>query len=109
MLPKRLLRPPLERRLSPPTEQPITSASRLQIWSERLIIVALSLWLAGCNNQQPAAQGPLPAEVTVSKPAQKEVANWTEFTGRTPALKLAKETPRGSGYLANIFYNEGDL
>jgi membrane fusion protein, multidrug efflux system len=109
MLTKRLLRAPLERRLSPPTEQPITSARRLQIWSERLIIVALSLWLAGCNNQQPAAQGPPPAEVTVSKPEQKEVVNWNEFTGRTAALKLVKVTPRVSGYIVDIPFKEGDL
>src|SRR5258708_20860511 len=109
MLPKRLLRPPLERRLSPPTEQPITSARRLQIWSERLIIVALSLWLAGCNNQQPAAQGPPPAEVTVSKPEQKEVVNWNEFTGRTRAVKLVTVTPRVSGYIVDIPFKEGDI
>jgi hypothetical protein len=86
MLPKRLVRLPLERRLSPPTEQPITSARRLHLCSERLIIVALSLWLTGCNSQQPAAYS-LPApEVTVSKPEQKEVVNWNEFTGRTAAV-----------------------
>jgi multidrug efflux system membrane fusion protein len=74
-----------------------------------LIIVALSLWLAGCDNQQPAAQGPPPAEVTVSKPEQKEVVNWNEFTGRTAALKLVKVTPRVSGYIVDIPFKEGDL
>src|SRR3982074_1980354 len=53
MLPKRLLRPALERRLSPPTEQHITSARRLQICSERLIIVALGLWLPRRHKHQP--------------------------------------------------------
>src|SRR5258708_33442365 len=109
MLPKRVLRLPLERRLSPATEQPITSARRLHICSERLIIVALSLWLAGCNNQQPATHG-LPApEVTVSKPDQKEVVNWNEFTGRTAAVKLVTVTPRVSGYIVNIPFKECDI
>ncbi len=91
------------------TEQPITSARRLQICSERLIIVALSLWLAGCNNQQPATYG-LPApEVTVSKPEQKEVVNWNEFTGRTAAVKLVTVTPRVSGYIVDIPFKEGDI
>src|SRR3981189_722777 len=109
MLPKRLLRLPLEGRLSPATEQPITSTRRLHICGERLIIVALNLWLAGCNNQQPATHG-LPApEVTVSKPEQKEVVNWKGFTGRTAAVKLVTVTPRVSGYIVDIPFKEGNL
>src|ERR1700736_4855921 len=109
MLPKQLIHPQLERRFSPATEQHITGAQRLHICSKRLIIVALSLWLAGCNNQQPAAQGPPPTEVTVSKPEQKEVVNWNEFTGRTRAVKLVTVTPRVSGYIVDIPFKEGDL
>jgi membrane fusion protein, multidrug efflux system len=109
MLPKQLIHPRLERRSSPATEQHITGAQRLHIYSRRLIIGALILWLAGCNNQQPAAQGPPPAEVTVSKPAQKEVVNWNEFTGRTRAVKLVTVTPRVSGYIVDIPFKEGDI
>src|SRR6266446_5951563 len=109
MLPKGLIHPQLERRFSPAIEQDITWAKRLHIGSERLIVVALSLWLAGCNNQQPAAQGPPPAEVTVSKPEQKEVVNWNEFTGRTTAVKLVTVTPRVSGYIVDIPFKEGDI
>jgi membrane fusion protein, multidrug efflux system len=109
MLPKRLIHPQLDRRFYPATEKHITSARRLHICSERLIIVALSLWLAGCNNQQPATHG-LPApEVTVSKPEQKEVVNWNEFTGRTTAVKLVTVTPRVSGYIVDIPFKEGDI
>jgi Protein of unknown function (DUF1295) len=54
----------------------------------RSIVVALTLLLAGCNNQQtPTHRLPAP-EVTVSKPEQKEGVNWNEFTGRTAAGKL---------------------
>src|ERR1700720_1775871 len=109
MLPKQLIHPQLERRFSPATEQHITGAQRLHICSKRLIIVALSLWLAGCNNQQPAAQGPPPTEVTVSKPEQKEVVNWNEFTGRTAAVNLVTVTPRVSGYIVDIPFKEGDI
>jgi RND family efflux transporter MFP subunit len=73
-----------------------------------LIIVALSLWLAACNNQQPAAHGLPPTEVTVSKPKQKEVVDWNEFTGRTAAIKLVNVTPRVSGYIVDIPFKEGD-
>src|SRR6202045_535121 len=109
MLSKRLIHPQLDRRFSASTEQPITSTRRLHICNERLIIVALSLWLAGCNNQQPATLG-LPApEVTVSKPELKEVVNWNEFTGRTAAVKLVNVTPRVSGYIVDIPFKEGDI
>ena len=109
MLPKRLRYPPLESRFSPATEQHITSAKRPHIGGKRLIVVALSLWLAGCNNQPPAAHGPPAADVTVSKPEQKEVVNWNEFTGRTAAVKLVNVTPRVSGYIVDIPFKEGEL
>jgi membrane fusion protein, multidrug efflux system len=75
----------------------------------RLIFVVLTLWLTGCNNQQPAAHGLPPTEVTVSKPEQKEVVNWNEFTGRTAAVKLVSVTPRVSGYIVDIPFKEGDI
>jgi membrane fusion protein, multidrug efflux system len=74
-----------------------------------VLVVALSLWLAGCNNQQPPAHGPPAPEVTVSKPEQKEVVNWNEFTGRTAAVKLVNVTPRVSGYVVDIPFKEGDI
>ena len=74
-----------------------------------LVAVGLMFWLAACNNQQPATHG-LPApEVTVSKPEQKEVVNWNEFTGRTAAVKLVSVTPRVSGYIVDIPFKEGDV
>src|SRR5258708_34395216 len=109
MLLKRLIHPRLERRFSPAIEQDITSPKRLHIGSKRLFVVALSLWLAGCNNQQPAAHGLSTPEVTVSKPEQKEVVNWNEFTGRTRAVKLVTVTPRVSGYIVDIPFKEGDI
>lgn len=90
-------------------KQGITSAKRFRIRGEQLIVVALTLWLAGCNNQQPAAHGLPPADVTVSKPEQKEVVNWNEFTGRTAAVKLVNVTPRVSGYIVDIPFKEGDI
>jgi multidrug efflux system membrane fusion protein len=109
MLPERLIYPHLKRRFSPATGQGITSAKRLHLCRGRLVIVALTLWLAGCNRQPPAAPGLPPPEVTVSKPEQKEVVNWNEFTGRTAAVKLVTVTPRVSGYIVDIPFKEGAL
>ena len=99
----------LKRQFYRAAEQSIASAKRLHTNGRRLILVALTLWLAGCNNQQPAAHGLPPPEVTVSKPEQKEVVNWNEFTGRTAAVKLVTVTPRVSGYIVDIPFKEGDI
>jgi RND family efflux transporter MFP subunit len=95
--------------MSTSSEQDITSAKRLHLCSGRLILVALILWLTGCNSQHPAADGPPPPEVTVSKPEQKEVENWDEFTGQTAAVNLVNISARVSGYIVNIPFKEGDI
>ena len=82
---------------------------RPPIWPAWLILLAMCLYLAACNNQPPAAHGFPPAEVTVSKPEKKEVVNWNEFTGRTAAVNLVTITPRVSGYIVNIPFKEGDI
>ena len=87
----------------------IRSHRPFHICGQQLITVALSLWLAGCNHQPPATHGLSAPEVTVSKPEQKEVVNWNEFTGRTAAVKLVSVTPRVSGYIVDIPFKEGDV
>jgi membrane fusion protein, multidrug efflux system len=109
MLPKRLKQPQLDPRSYPAQEKGIRLSKRFRVWSERLIVLALSVWLGGCNNQPPAARGLPAAEVTVSKPEQKEVTNWNEFTGRTAAVKLVNVTGRVSGYIVDIPFKEGDI
>jgi membrane fusion protein, multidrug efflux system len=78
-------------------------------WCGWLMMTAICLCLAGCNNHPPAAHGFPPAEVTVSKPEKKEVVNWNEFTGRTAAVNLVTVTPRVSGYIVDIPFKEGDI
>ena len=72
------------------------------------LAIALLL-LAGCSKPQPAAPGFPPPAVTVSKPVQKQVQNWNEFTGRTAAVNLVNITARVSGYIVSIPFKEGDI
>ena len=72
------------------------------------IIAGVIIGLAACNQQQPAAQRS-PPEVTVSKPVQKDIVNWAEFTGRVRAVNFVKITPRVSGYIVAIPFREGDI
>jgi RND family efflux transporter MFP subunit len=72
------------------------------------IVAVVSIGLSACNRQQPAAHLSPPA-VTVSKPVQKEIVDWTEFTGRMAAVKLVRITARVSGYIVDIPFTEGDI
>jgi RND family efflux transporter MFP subunit len=71
-------------------------------------VAMVSIGLSACNRQQPAAHLSPPA-VTVSKPVQKEIVDWTEFTGRMAAVKLVRITARVSGYIVDIPFTEGDI
>src|ERR1700739_1231904 len=73
------------------------------------VLLLLALALAGCNRPQSGAQAFPPANVTVGKPVQKEVVNWSEFTGRTAAVNLVNVTARVSGYIVSIPFKEGDM
>jgi membrane fusion protein, multidrug efflux system len=84
----------------------IRPTKRFRICKAWPLAAALSLWLAGCNNQQPAAHALPSPEVTVSKAVQKEVVNWDEFTGRTAAVELVTATPRVSGYIVETPFKE---
>jgi RND family efflux transporter MFP subunit len=79
-----------------------------KIGTRLAIISAVITTLAACNNQQPAAHLS-PPEVTVSKPTQEDIVNWAEFTGRIAAVNFVKITPRVSGYIVDIPFNEGDI
>ena len=87
-----------------------TLSKRIQnAWALGLALLVLVISLAGCNQPQSAAHAFPPADVTVSKPVQKEVVNWSEFTGRTAAVNLVNVTARVSGYIVNIPFKEGDM
>src|SRR6201993_2638139 len=73
-----------------------------------VIVAVLSIALAACNNQQSATHLS-PPEVTVSKPVQRDIVDWFEFTGRMAAINFVKITPRVSGYIVNIPFSEGDM
>jgi membrane fusion protein, multidrug efflux system len=87
--------------------------SNARSWDPRsfslVLLAGLALSLAGCNQPPSASHAMPPANVTVSKPVQKEVVNWSEFTGRTAAVNLVNVTARVSGYIVSIPFKEGDM
>src|SRR6266436_3551929 len=71
-------------------------------------LFAISAALSSCN-QQPPPPAPPPPPVTVAKPAQKDIVEWDEYTGRTDAVESVNIPPRVSGYIDNITFKAGDL
>ncbi|HEY1377022.1 MAG TPA: efflux RND transporter periplasmic adaptor subunit, partial [Gemmataceae bacterium] len=62
---------------------------------------------AGCTHGPPAVAPPEPPAVPVSKPVEREVTDYVDFTGRTDAVEAVDVRPRVSGYLVKMPFKEG--
>jgi RND family efflux transporter MFP subunit len=77
------------------------------------VVIALSATAGGCDQgSQTQAQpqqksAPPPPAVTVSKPAQREITEWDEYTGRFDAVETVDVRARVSGYLTEIHFKDG--
>src|SRR3954469_1098585 len=77
----------------------------------RLFIVAALFagLLAGCDNKPVASAAPPPPPVTVSKPLQKTITEWDEYTGRFEALATVEVRARVSGFIESIHFSDGQI
>ena len=73
-----------------------------------LTIGALAILSAGCSHQA-SQQGPPPAAVTVAPVEQKEIVEWSEFTGRTEPVESVEIRPRTSGYIQEVRFQSGQM
>jgi RND family efflux transporter MFP subunit len=66
--------------------------------------------LSGCDTKPAASTNhpPLPS-VTVSKPIQKSITEWDEYTGRFEALKTVGVRARVSGFIDSIHFKDGQI
>jgi multidrug efflux system membrane fusion protein len=72
-----------------------------------LTLAGILLASAGCQNKLPAQQtSDLPA-IPVSKPVEREVTDFVEYTGRTDAVDSVEIRARVTGYLTKIAFKEG--
>jgi len=73
--------------------------------------VALSAMGVGCDQggtTQPQQKGTASAPtVTVSKPLQREIIEWDEYTGRFEAVEAVEVRARVSGYLTELHFKDG--
>ncbi len=62
---------------------------------------------AGCTHGPPQVAPPEPPAVPVSRPVEREVTDYVDFTGRTDAVEAVDVRPRVSGYLVKMPFKEG--
>ena len=62
------------------------------------LMLGLTIGLAGCARPTPEVP-PEPIQVTVSRPGEREVSDYADFTGRTAAVDSVELRARVWGYL----------
>jgi RND family efflux transporter MFP subunit len=77
----------------------------------RFVLLGLCLFLAGCARVPSAAPEPAPAPtpVTVSRPIERDVTDYADFTGRTAAVDSVEVRAHVWGYLDKVNFREGAL
>jgi RND family efflux transporter MFP subunit len=61
----------------------------------------------GCQQPAPQVAPPEPPAVPISKPVQREVTDYVDFTGRTDAVQAVDVRARVTGYLVQMPFKEG--
>jgi multidrug efflux system membrane fusion protein len=70
--------------------------------------MAVAVLLAGCDGKRTSDAPPAPV-VTVSKPLQKNITEWDEYTGHFVALATVEVRPRVSGFIDSIHFKDGEI
>ncbi len=70
--------------------------------------LSLALLATGCS-QKTAPQSPPPPSVTVAPVEQKEIVEWSGFSGRTEPVESVEIRPRVSGYIQEVRFQSGQL
>jgi RND family efflux transporter MFP subunit len=69
---------------------------------------SLMLW-SGCSKGSAQTQPPPPPAVTVAPVEQKDIVEWTEFTGHAEPVDSVEIRPRVSGYIQEVRFQSGQL
>jgi RND family efflux transporter MFP subunit len=70
------------------------------------LVAALGLASAGCT-PAPSLAPSEPLPVTVSKPVEREVTDFNEYTGQTQAVESVTVRPQVYGYLLKVNFTDG--
>ena len=73
------------------------------------VAASLTILLAACDSKPVSNAAPLPPPVTVSKPLQKPITEWDEYTGRFTAVETVEIRARVSGFIESIHFQDGQI
>src|SRR5438552_293351 len=74
-----------------------------------VLVLGFCLGLAGCSRAPSEAPATAPIPVTVSRPVERDVTDYSDFTGRTAAVDSVEVRARVWGYLDKVNFKEGAL
>src|SRR5262250_3926968 len=74
-----------------------------------VLILGLCLGLTGCSRTPSEAPEAAPTPVTVSRPVERDVTDYADFTGRTAAVDSVEVRAHVWGYLDRVNFKEGAL
>src|SRR5438876_2568301 len=75
----------------------------------RILLLGLCVVLAGCAGAPSGAPAPAPTPVTVSRPVEREITDYTDFTARIAAVDSVEVRAHVWGYLEKVNFKEGAL
>src|SRR5262245_26797079 len=75
----------------------------------RTLVFGLCILVAGCAGAPSGPPVPPTTPVTVSRPVERYVTDYADFTGRTAAVDSVEVRARVWGHLQKVNFKEGDL
>jgi membrane fusion protein, multidrug efflux system len=72
-------------------------------------LLLLAHLLSNCDTPPAAQSAQAPPPVTVSRPLQKKITEWDEYTGRFVAVETVEVRARVSGFIDSIHFKDGQL
>src|ERR1700722_10700623 len=75
----------------------------------RILLLGLCIGLAGCAGTPSGGPEATPTPVTVSRPVERYVTDYADFTARTAAVDSVELRARVWGYLDKVKFKEGAM
>src|ERR1700733_13730229 len=74
-----------------------------------LLLVGLCIGLAGCAGARSESSASVPTPVAVSRPVERDVTDYADFTARVAAVDSVEVRAHVWGYLDKVNFKEGAL
>lgn len=72
-----------------------------------LLLLAIAAWTSHAGAEKAKKDDAPPLVVPISKPIQRTVTDYAEYTGRTSAKEVVTIQPRVTGFLVKVTFKEG--